>query len=419
MVQGESKKLKILYLATGGSIHDYRFLVKLVERGYDTCYAYLEPAGAQYAVPGVRTCYLGIKPPSRGDLNGEGSLQPSHRPRQQAVELLKRPLRYLAAAALYRRYLCNLKALLREFEPDILHAGWVLDAGFVAALSGYGPLLLMPWGSDILLYPGMNRFYREQVRYAIRRSDMITCDAVEVKRRIVDLAGYPEERIVVFPWGIDLNLFKPDPVLREQTRRELDWSKNKILIMTRSFKPVYGVGYFIEALPSILSRHPEARVLFIGTGPLQEQLMTQAAALGLGARVKFAGAVENEALPAYLNAADLYVTSSLSDGTSLSLLEALACALPVVATDVPANLEWIEEGINGRVVPREEPERLAAAVNGLLEDEELMRRMGQSNLELARARADWERNFDELGQLYHSLNSSRDPVKDKGEESID
>lgn len=403
MVQGKPKKLKILYLATGGSIHDYRFLVKLAERGYDACYAYLEPAGAAYAVDGVSSCYLGVKPHAPEETGDGGDLAPSCRFRRSLFEPFKRLLQRPAETVLCRRYLERLKALLREFKPDILHAGWVLDAGFTAALSGYRPLLLMPWGSDILLYPGRSRFYRERVRYALRRSAAVTCDAEEVKRRIMELAGYPEERIVVFPWGIDLDLFRPNPLMREQARRELGWSDKRIILMTRSLMPVYGIEYFIRALPQVLRDFPETRVLFIGDGLLRGELTALAAELGLEGKVRFLGAVANRELPRYLNAADLYVSSSLSDGSSLSLMEALACALPVVVTDVPAILEWIEEGVNGLVVPRKNTQRLAGAIVDMLGDEGAMRRMGRANLELARARADWERNFDKLEQIYRCL----------------
>lgn len=406
MVQGKLKKLKILYLATGGSIHDYRFLVKLAERGYDACYAYLNPAGGEYAVDGVRTCYLGVKPSSQGHTGEKGSPGPSRRLGSRFFEPLKRLRQHLTEAALCRRYLGRLRSLLQEFKPDILHAGWVLDAGYAAARSGYRPLLLMPLGSDILLYPDMSRFYRNRVRYALGRAAAVTCDAESVKRRIMELAGYPGEGIFVFPWGIDLGLFKPDPLLREQARRELGWSDKRIIIMTRNFMPVYGIEYFIRALSQVLRSFPETRILFAGDGPLRGEMLQLAVELGLEGKVRFAGAVPNRDLPRWLNAADLYVSSSLSDGTSLSLLEALACALPVVVTDVPAIMEWIEEGVNGRVVHRKNPEMLAGAISDMLGDAEAMRRMSRSNLELARARADWERNFDKLEQIYHDLADS-------------
>jgi glycosyltransferase involved in cell wall biosynthesis len=183
--------------------------------------------------------------------------------------------------------------------------------------------------------------------------------------------------------------------------------------MSRNFKPVYGIEYFLKALPQVFGGIPEARVLLIGSGPLESQLRTLAQELSISDKVRFLGQVANHELPKYLNAADLYVSSSLSDGTSLSLLEAMACALPVVVTDVPAILEWIQDDVNGLVVPKQNPERLAVAIVSLLRDRQTAQAMGQRNLEIARRRADWDKNFELLERIYFQLKhttSSHDSV---------
>jgi glycosyltransferase involved in cell wall biosynthesis len=240
-------------------------------------------------------------------------------------------------------------------------------------------------------------------KYVLSRADFITCDAEEVKRRIIELANYPAEKIIVFPWGIDLKLFRPCVELRKATRQELGWEDKKILIMTRSFKEVYGIEYFLKALPKVFEEVPEARALVIGSGPLELQLKALAQELNLADRIRFLGEIPNHELPKYLNASDLYVSSSLSDGTSLSLLEAFACALPVVVTDVPAILEWVQDGINGLVVPRQSSEELAKAIITLLKDEKYAHEMGEKNLALARKRADWDQNFAKLEELYQRI----------------
>lgn len=369
--------MRILYLTVGGSIHDYRFLTKLVERGYETCYAYLNPNGAEYSIPGVKPCYLGY------DV------------KESDNQLIK-------TVARFRSYQ-NFCRLLKEFRPDVVHAGSVQSAGLMATVSRYHPLLLMPWGSDILLNPQKNRIFKMITQYVLRRADMITCDAEEIKRRIVELVGYPAEKIVVFPWGIDLKLFRPCKELGEATRQNLGWQDAKILIMTRSFKPVYGIEYFLKALPRVFREIPQARALLIGSGPLEPRLRALAQELGIIDRVRFLGKIPNHELPKYFNAADIYVSSSLSDGTSLSLLEAFACALPVVVTDVPAILEWVEDGVNGLVVPRQSSERLAEAIIALLQDKRHAQKMGEKNLALARERADWDQNFSKLEEIYQQL----------------
>src|ERR1051325_8853856 len=158
---------------------------------------------------------------------------------------------------------------------------------------------------------------------------MITCDCEAVKRKIIEISGYPSDKIVVFPWGVDLGLFRPEEN-KAALKSDLGVGDRPVIITTRTLSPVYGIEYFLRALPDVLRVHPRALALVVGTGPLDRQMRDLATSLGLRDHVHFAGNVPNEKLPRYLNAADIYVSPSLSDGTSLCLLEALACGLPGV-----------------------------------------------------------------------------------------
>jgi glycosyltransferase involved in cell wall biosynthesis len=108
----------------------------------------------------------------------------------------------------------------------------------------------------------------------------------------------------------------------------------------------------------------------------------------------------------YLNAADIYISTSLSDGTSCSLLEAMACRLPVVVTDLPAIREWVKDDVNGYLVPSENSAALAERIVTLLGNEPLRDQMGTRNLVIAQERADWERNFSILEEIYRGLVNS-------------
>jgi glycosyltransferase involved in cell wall biosynthesis len=115
------------------------------------------------------------------------------------------------------------------------------------------------------------------------------------------------------------------------------------------------------------------------------------------------GRVGYELLPEYFLTADVYVSSAVSDGTSISLLEAMACGLPVVVSDGFGNKEWVKPGENGWLVPPNDPAALAAALGSALEDPSSLIRMKSANISLASARADWNRNFPELIEFLHRL----------------
>ena len=245
------------------------------------------------------------------------------------------------------------------------------------------------------------------MKYVIERADMITCDAEAVKKTIMEIADYPEEKIVTFPRGIDLKIFRPSEKDRLRVRQKLGWSDKKILIMTRTFRPVYGIEYFLRALPQVIEKVPQVKALLIGTGPLESHFHRIVNELKINNEVLFLGQVPNTDLVRYLNAADVYVSSSLSDGTSVSLLEAMACALPIVVTDVPAILEWVQDGVNGLVVPRKNIKQLAEKISYLLRNGDLAREMGKRNFEIAQERANWDKNFKQLEEMYATLMRSR------------
>lgn len=134
--------------------------------------------------------------------------------------------------------------------------------------------------------------------------------------------------------------------------------------------------------------------------------------LGLVDIVYFAGMLDDRGMAQYLNATDIYMTTSLSDGTSACMLEAMACGLPVIVSDAPAYFEWVEDGINGYIVPRRNSTVLAERLIALLQDPVQCRKMGQRNLQIARERADWERNSDVFEGIYEGL------MRDRGKKPV-
>jgi glycosyltransferase involved in cell wall biosynthesis len=189
-------------------------------------------------------------------------------------------------------------------------------------------------------------------------------------------------------------------------REELGWLHDKIVISTRSHYPVYGVEYLIRAMPLILRKIKDAKLLVLGDGTLLDYHRTLARDLGIEKKVSFLGHVPNDLLPKMLNAADVYVSTSFSDGAAATLMEAIACGLPVVATRIPANEEWITPGENGFLVQPADSVALAHCVVTLLQSHDLRSAMSRANLELAKTRADWKINSLELDRCVSDLLAS-------------
>ena len=367
--------MHIAYLSSVLSVHDERFLRKLVERGYQTS---------------LVTYFPGPLPSRITDIRG---LQIVHqRP--------KRLLRFQSALFGFKR--ASLQRILQVLKPDILHSGYVWKDGFLGARTGFHPHLVMPWGSDILVEPGRFLVLKWIVQYVLRQADMITCDCEVVADRIVALSGVPRDRIVVFPWGVDHAVFNPY-VVPASVRSDRRWVDQPVLIMNRNFEPIYNVAGFLHALRQVLKQRPDVRILLGGTGSEEQRLRNMVHDFGLRDVVQFLGRVSPARMAECLVASDVYVSNSFSDGSSISLLEAMSCGLPVVVSDVPANFEWVIPGENGFVVRRGDTTDLATTLLVALSDDDRLRRMSLRNLEIARARADWERNFAMLERMYEAL----------------
>src|SRR6266705_2636606 len=356
--------MRVLYLTAGNIVHDSRFLKKMSETGYEVHYLPIFQSGIVPHLPGVTIHLLG----------------PKSQPRTVSILQL---LTYLRVFARFLR-------ILRRVRPDVLHAGFVQSCGLMAAASGFHPFVLSPMGSDIFVYPQRSSILKKITQYVLRQTDVVTCDSRTLLRHVLALSAPGHHSVEELTWGVDPRLFRPDPGERSITRQELMCENAKLVVMTRNFHPVYGVSDFIASLPHVIGSIPEARFLLIGDGPLRQELEAQVKESSLQTKVRFLGHIANKEMPRFLNAADLYVSSSFSDSTSVSLLEAMACGLPVVVTDVPTNFEWVRPGVGGLVVPKSSPAELGEAIVRIFALTDADRQqMGDSNRRIVEDRADW------------------------------
>jgi glycosyltransferase involved in cell wall biosynthesis len=376
--------MKILYLSEMLGPHDYRFLKTNIERGYDVVLlAYrdsLEQAGLEAKFYDVR------------NLKG---LKIIHRP----LLAKNTPLNFLKRRSDIRSIIC-------EEKPDVVHAGWIQTSGLLAALSGFHPYLLMPWGSDIIHFSKDCARNMIATRIAVKNADMITVDCEYEKTILVDDFKYPADRVIVMPWDTDLLVFNSsnkDPELK----KKLGLEGKKVMLMMRIFRPEYGIEDFIKALPKVKAENPDARALMLGYGPIESELKKLAQDLGVDDYIVWTGYVPQREVVKYINISDIYVSTSLRDGSSSSLLESMACGLATVVSDIPGNMEWIEDSINGIVVKRSNPSSIASGLNRLLKDDGLRKAMSASNINKIKDKADFSKNVKRLDWMYKTLADSR------------
>jgi glycosyltransferase involved in cell wall biosynthesis len=288
--------------------------------------------------------------------------------------------------------------LIADFQPDLIHAGPVQGPAFLAALVGFHPLVTMSWGYDMLLDAQRSPFMRYATQSTLNRTDIMIADCQAVADRVLTF-GFPAENIVQFPWGVDLAHFSPEKGKdnRLAWRRSLGWEENFVLLCNRSWSPKYGVDVLARAFLGAAQQNPDLRLLLVGSGPQAEEL--RRILTPVEDMVHMPGWVDQADLPAAYCAADLFITPSHCDGSSVSLLEALACGVPALVSDIPSNLEWVKPGVNGDVFPDGDAAALQEKILVLAADADLSAYARQARL-IAEQRANWGENFQKLLQAY-------------------
>ncbi|HLE53366.1 MAG TPA: glycosyltransferase family 4 protein [Anaerolineales bacterium] len=357
--------MRVLYFTRDYTTHDRRFLAALVDTAYQVYFLQLERRGHPLE---DRPLPEGIKRiPWRG---GQG------------------PASLRAGPHL----LTDLKRVLKEIKPDLVHAGPLQTAAFLVGLVGYRPLVSMSWGYDLLKDADRNILWRWATRYTLQHSAVLVGDCNTIRQKAIDL-GMPDERIVTFPWGIDLTAFTPAASERAP-------SQTFKLLSTRGWEPIYGADILARAFVKAARRCPELRLCMLGNGSQAIEIRHILTEGGVVDRIEFPGQVSQVDLPRYYRQADLYISASHSDGTSISLLEAMACGCPALVSDIPGNREWVEPGVHGWWFPDGDVDTLTTAILDAVDKRHRLPTMGQAARKLAEQRADWEKNFQELLRAY-------------------
>jgi len=225
----------------------------------------------------------------------------------------------------------------------------------------------------------------------------LTCVSEVLKRGLCEW-GIPEGKVSVFPMGVEETFLQVGRQARGGGDRQA-----RTVLSNRNLLPLYNVSLLIRAIPAVLAEEPDTRFVVAGEGGEREKLEREVKDLNVGRAVRFIGRVSHEAMPALLGQSDIYVSTSTSDGTSVSLLEAMAAGSFPVVTDIPANREWIKDGENGFLVPVNEEGLLAKRIVSAIRDRELLARAGRDNLRIVEEKALWPVTIRKTEGIYKGL----------------
>jgi L-malate glycosyltransferase len=368
------EKMKILYFSLGYSTHDHRFLKAISDGGHEVFFVQLEGNNRQVEDRPV--------PPNVQLVLWKGGREPF-----KWGDLPKLVLDF-------RRLVCKIK-------PDLIHAGPIQTCAFIAVLSGFRPILTMSWGFDLMDDIHKSKWMERVTKYTLKRSTFFTSDAMVTRDKAVAYGMNPDKTIV-FPWGVDLEHFSLTTDYRPSTMVHGPLSV-VTLFCNRAWEPLYGVDVLARAFVKVAQERDDVNLLLLGGGS-QGHLLRQIFQNGdVLDRVAFAGQISQTVLPEWYHRADLYISPSHVDGSSVSLMEALACGLPCLVSDIPANKEWVTEGENGWLFRDGDVNHLAEKILAAIAQRETLPKVGQSSRRVAELRADWKKNAEALMKVYRSL----------------
>lgn len=337
--------LNLAFLGDPGSVHVRRWLGFFVRQGHSVHLLVTAEREAQ--------ARLTAADPTAPNLRGVVVVALAPYPRSRVPFI-----GYLEARAAMRD-------ALRDIRPDVLHAQYLTGDGWLARVSGFRPYAITTWGSDVYLDAPSSIKHRLFARLALGGADLITADSRDLADATIRL-GAPAERVRIVQFGVDTDRFSPGPP-PEDLRASLRLEGRRVILSPRAITPLYGHELVIRALPRLADDVTAVFVCFNAQAASVAALKAEAVGLGLERRVRFVPAIPHTEMPAYLRLADVVVSTPFSDGTPVTVLEAMAVGRPVVVTDLPSLREWLADIDPVALVPTGDVDALARAIRTMLD----------------------------------------------------
>lgn len=295
------------------------------------------------------------------------------------------------------------RKLAKKNKYDMTHSFFSVPCGFISMLLKWEfglPYIVSLRGSDV---PGYSERFVRLYRWVTPTILRIWSGAsfvISNSQGLKDLAlkSQPKKEIGVIYNGVDTEEFFPDADKRN--------SEQFTIICVSRVTPRKGIRFLIQAFKILSGRYDNARLIIVGDGNEKQSLEDLVQGLDLREKVEFAGVIAHENVFEYYRRANIFVLPSLNEGMSNVMLEALACGLPVVATNTGGTKELLTDGVNGLVVKMKDPDDLAEKIEKIILDSDLEKSMSLESRKLAE-KLSWENVSNQYIDLYREMYNLR------------
>lgn len=360
--------MKICYLAPANSVHTMKWARHFVERGYKVSLISFD--NPVWDIPGLE--FIKIK-------------------------------RLLNSRLDFALNVNKTKDILRNIRPDILHAHYATDYGFLAAMTGFHPFIISVWGSDIYITPKRSPFHKWLVKFNLSRADEVCSTSHAMAEEIMKYMG-KNRHINITPFGVDTASFMALNHVRGN--KEIVIGTIKALSKGKG----YGTDLLIDIFAQLSKDFDFLRLKIVGDGEQKSELVAKTRLLGVSDKVEFLGQILHERVMEFLSKIDIYCCLSRSESFGVAPLEASSCGIPVIASRVGGLPEVILDGNTGILVDVNKKDQIKDALKKLIMDPEARREMGNNGRIFVKKKYEWRNNaaiMEKIYQKYYDKKKSK------------
>jgi L-malate glycosyltransferase len=361
---------RLLILSDIASEHTQRWVLSLASAGYEIGIFSLNHSAEQWYLKNQNIVVL-------------------HQAKQKvADDSVFSKLNYLSVLRL-------LKRKLKEFAPDVIHAHYATSYGLLGVRSGFKPLVISVWGTDVFVFPKKSMIHAKLMSYIFSNANKVCSTSFCMRDEIIK---YTDQEIDVIPFGVDVERFSTVDAKKA--------GDTLVIGNIKALEPSYGNHILLEAFILLVKKFPSLplRLLLVGDGSQRQELENSARESGLQKQVEFAGRVPHVEIDKMHQQIDIFVSPTIvNESFGVSLVESMACGKAVIASDTPGFIEVVGPEENGIIVKRNSVEAVFNALCYYIDHPEERIKKGISARKRVVENYVWKDNVKQMINVYQSV----------------
>ena len=289
----------------------------------------------------------------------------------------------------------TIKSIVKKFNPDMVIAERTTSYGYLAAISGLKPMAIAQQGiTDLWPHNSPLYIFKKRLQnYAFKEANLIHAWGNSIAEHMKE-SKVNMEKVMILPKGINLDFFQFN-----------DASDEKMInaVVTRALEQEYRHDLILKAFSIVKQKNIPFKLTIIGDGKELKKLKWLAKELKIDNEVNFVGRISNNDIPKFLQQANFYISTPITEGVSASLFEAMACGCLPIVSDLPGNSSWISQKENGILVSIENEFKLAQELEWAFHNTDFTKRAITQNRKFVEENANYKINMKKIALTYHDL----------------